>query len=134
MKIIPAIAAILAFIISGNAALAGSDRYIGHWPVTVTRSKDVNGSYCLELGDFGEASLTGGWGNPTDGVYQIIAQTFVATIPVSVGTGGFDYLVFVAPAGRGNLAKGTFVYAGDPFGDGNGYGVGKAAFGAKGGC
>ncbi|HEX4113830.1 MAG TPA: hypothetical protein VH020_14960 [Stellaceae bacterium] len=129
MKTLPTLAAALSFVISAGPALAGSASYVGNWPVTVTHSTgyNVNGTYCLTLTDYGGASLSGGFGNPTDGTFQLIARTLVATIAVPVGTGGFDYLVFVAPASHGNLAKGILDYAGFPD-------LGKIAFGRKGGC
>jgi hypothetical protein len=127
MKMLPVLVG--AFLISANAALAAGSGYAGNWPVTVTHSQRSNGTYCLKLTGYGGASLTGGFGNPTDGEFQIIAHTLVATIDVPGGDGEIDYLVFVARATSGSIGEGIFDYANAAEND-----VGKIAFGAEGGC
>jgi hypothetical protein len=138
MKMPTLFAAAVAAVICANAGPAAALSYTGNWPVTISKTHSVSdGTYCVKLNDdgslgrqnSGEASLTGGLENPTDGQFEIIGRNFVATIAVPNGTGGLGFLVFTARADNGALGKGVFDYA-----NGSEPNEGDAAFGANGGC
>ncbi|HEY1615095.1 MAG TPA: hypothetical protein VGF97_15520 [Rhizomicrobium sp.] len=77
----------------------------------------------------GEASLSGGFGNPTGGQFELIGNTLVATIDVPEGEGNLGFLVITARADNGTLGRGIFDYA-----NGSAPNEGDAMFGANGGC
>jgi hypothetical protein len=138
MKALIMLAAAVAAVASVKAAPAAAVSYTGNWPVTISKTHSLSdGTYCVTLNDddslgrkdSGEASLSGGFGNPTDGWFEIIGNSFVATIAVPEGNGNLGFLVFTARAGNGMLGKGIFDYA-----NGSAPNEGDAAFGAEGGC
>lgn len=106
------IAAAMAMILSASAAMAQS--YTGSWPLTVTHSKHSNGTYCLTLKDegyfgwrhSGGASLVTSYGGKlTDGSFQLIDHTLVATIVQPGGGSQNAGLVFTARAGHGTIDR-----------------------------
>jgi hypothetical protein len=130
--------AIFVAALSSSAAMAGGGSYTGNWPVTISKANsNTNGTFCMILNDdgslgrqhSGEAKISGGFGNPTDGQFEVIGNNFVATIYVPSGNGELDYLVFTARVGNGSLGKGIFDYANGAEPD-----EGDDAFGANGGC
>jgi hypothetical protein len=139
-RILIAVAVAVAMVVSANAAMARSygfavgRSYSGNWPLTVTRSRGANGTYCLTLTDNGSlgwrhsgpASLPGFNG----GTFQLIDHNLVATIQSPGGTGQNEGLVFVASAGNGNIGTGVYegVYGGEEIDSG------VLVFGMKGGC
>ena len=131
-----AIAATTAVITSSSAAMAAS--YTGSWPLTVTHSRNSNGTYCLTLTDggylgwrhSGGASLVTSYGKLPYGTFQLIDHTLVATITQPGGSQNAG-LVFTAPAGHGGIGRqGLYeqVYGGSE----NDSGV--LMVGMKGGC
>jgi hypothetical protein len=103
----------------------------------VSRSQYSNGTFCLTLKDDGSlgwphsgpASLVTGSHKYPYGTFQLISGILVATIQAP-GYGQNAGIVFIAPASRGNIGKGTYdeVYGGEAFD------TGALVFGTKGGC
>lgn len=120
-----------------NVLAGESHRYTGSWPVTVSRSQHSDGTFCLTLNDSGSggwphsgtASIVIGTKKYSDGSFQVINHTLIATIPVQAYSQNAG-LVFIGSASRGNIGPGVFedVYGGSDFDSG------ALAFGNKGGC
>jgi hypothetical protein len=120
-----------AVLLAGMAPLTQS--YTGSYPVTISRAKEGNGTYCLTLtqtsNNSGSASLVEGTEKFPYGTFQIFNHTLVATIEAQ-GYAQNAGLVFIGSAHRGNIGPGVFdeVYGGEAFVEG------ALAFGMKGGC
>jgi hypothetical protein len=139
----PAILGALSIALSANAAMAAGTSYTGTsytgtFALTISKTHSLSdGTYCVKLNDdgslgrqhSGEASLSGGFDNPTDGQFEVIGKTFVATIDVPSDEGNLGFLVITARADNGALGRGIFDYA-----NGSQPNEGDAAFGANGGC
>jgi hypothetical protein len=131
----------LTMAVSAGAAIAPLGRsYTGNWPLTVSHSKNANGTYCLTLTDggylgwrhSGGASLVTFYGSKLTGTFQLIDHTLVATI-TQPGEGSQNAgLVFAAPdSGHGTIGRqGVYeqVYGGGEFDSG------VLIVGMKGGC
>ncbi len=109
-----AIAGAMATAISASAAtVPARQSYSGSWPLTVTLSQRSNGTYCLTLTDggyfgwrhSGGATLVTSYGGKlTNGTFQLIDHTLVATVQ-QPGAYQNAALVFTAPAGHGTIAR-----------------------------
>ena len=121
----------VAAALSADPAAAAS--YMGNWPVTVIGSKHSDGAYCLELwGDrTGDAKLTG-WplGDLINGDFLVIHGLLIADVADPLGDGTNAGLMFILPASKGSLAKGTYIQ--DYGGDENDFGT--VTVGEKNGC
>jgi len=136
MRILSTLAAALALLLAGSAAMAGG--YSGNWPLTVSHSEHADGSYCLTLIDngslgwphSGQASLTGADGDLPYGTFQVINGSLVATIQSEGNSGQNAGLVFSASASNDTITRGNFdeVYGGEELESG------ALKVGAKGGC
>ncbi|HET6275351.1 MAG TPA: hypothetical protein VFE16_05350 [Candidatus Cybelea sp.] len=110
-----------------------SHSYSGSWPVTISRAKAGNGTFCLTLTqngrNGGSASFVEGSEKFAYGTFQIFNHTLVATIEAQ-GYGQNAGLVFIGSANHGTIGPGVFdeVYGGEAFDEG------ALAFGMKGGC
>jgi hypothetical protein len=108
------IAAAMATAISASAAAVPMmQSYSGSWPLTVTHSQRSNGTYCLTLTDSGYFSwrhsggatlVTSYGGKLTNGTFQVIDHTLVATIQ-QPGAYQNAALVFTAPAEHGAISR-----------------------------
>jgi len=132
---------ILAFALTPSTAMAQS--YSGNWPMTEHNVYPSgppfsgNESYCLTLTDNGSAgfshsgpaTLNGSGFSNLSGIFQVVNNLLVATFYVPDDNGSLNGLVFVAPATKGDIAKG--------FGElvsGAVTVTGTLVFGAKNGC
>jgi hypothetical protein len=122
-----------AFALTSNAAMAQS--YTGSFPVNVTLPPQFAHTACLSLVDSGtngqhsgSVSLSGPMVGTTTltGTFQVTNHLLVATVQTGSDTGEVVYMLFIAPAADGDLAKGVYE---EP-----GFLSGAATFGAKGGC
>jgi hypothetical protein len=131
MKMLLAIAAALPLVVSAGAASA--QKYSGNWPLTVTHSQFLNGSYCLTVTDDGSE----GWphsGSATIpqyqyGIFQVIHGKFMADIIVPL-EGQNGVLVFTGDARAGNIGNGAVaqIEGGEPLYSG------EMTVGKRGGC
>jgi hypothetical protein len=127
MKTLLTLAAALSVLAPASAAMA--QNYTGNWPLTVTRSMFLNGTYCLMLKGFaagGTAEIAG----MEEGAFEIINNQLVVVIPVPL-QGQNGALTFNAVAKHGKIAAtGAAVQIeGGAFFD-----AGGLAIGTKGGC
>jgi hypothetical protein len=133
MKILLSLAAALSLTLGTGSADAGNGSYTGNWPLTVTKSLFLNGSYCLTVTDDG----SGGWPHSgeatipeyTYGVFQVIHGKFMVDIVVPL-EGQNGVLVFDASGRDGTFGDGAAVLieGGEPLDSG------VMTVGAKGGC
>ena len=126
MKMLLTVAATLAMLALGNAAMA--QNYSGNWPLTVTKAMFINGKYCLVLtgnGSSGTATIAG----MQEGSFQIINRQFVTIIPVPL-EGQNGALTFTAVAKKGKIGNGAAVQ----IEGGESFDSGSLAVGKKGGC
>jgi hypothetical protein len=132
-RFIAAVLPIVAFALTSSAGMAQS--YSGNWPMTVTKARQFNGTYCVTLTDdgsygwphSGEAELDG-QNDPYPGYFTVIDGLITVTFPEPSGPGDCcSFLLFTARASDGHIGKGVFNYAGDVD-----YGV--LAVGKNGGC
>lgn len=125
MKILVTLATALSMVLPAGAAMAKSAGYNGDWPVTITGSKNFNGSHCVKLND-GTAQMD----DTYDGGFQVISRTIVVFLQTDGQNGELATLLFSAPATRGNIGKGAFEF----IEGGESYDSGEAKFGTNGGC
>jgi hypothetical protein len=132
------ILAVAFVMMSAGGVMAGGGSFTGKWPVTISKTHSLSdGTYCVMLNDdgslgrkhSGEAELTGGFQNPTDGQFEVIGNTFVATIDVPSDQGSLGFIVITAQINKGKPGKGIFDYA-----NGSQPDEGDAVFGFVGGC
>ncbi|HEY3638253.1 MAG TPA: hypothetical protein VGK90_08860 [Rhizomicrobium sp.] len=133
MKSLALLATALAMAVSTGAATAGGGSFTGNWPLTVSRSQFLNGSYCLTVTDDG----SGGWRHSgsatipqyTFGVFQVIDGKFMADIVVPL-QGQNGVLTFNADGHNGKISNGgaVLIEGGEPLDSG------IMKVGAKGGC
>jgi hypothetical protein len=119
---------------------ATAQSYSGNWPLKVDLPPQFGDTACLTLVDngtggaphSGSASISGPLvGSTLSGTFLVINHLLVPTIEdPSLESGSNAGLVFIAPAGDGELGKGVFenVYGGGDFLSG------ALTFGKNGGC
>jgi hypothetical protein len=132
MKTLFALAAGLA-IATSSTAMAGGDSYSGNWPLTISHSLFMNGTYCLTVTDDGSE----GWTHSgeatvpeyTYGIFQVIHGKFVAGIVEPAG-GQNDVLVLTSNGRDGVFDDGAAVLeaGGEPLDSG------VMKVGKRGGC
>lgn len=123
MKLLLPLAAALSLAVSASAAMAAD--IAGSYPVTITGSKDYNGTHCLVLGQGAELDGT------YVGGFQVIGRVLSAFLDIDGSGQEPATLLFSAPAKDGNIGKGAlFEY----IQGGYLYDSGEAKFGKKGGC
>jgi hypothetical protein len=111
MKTLFAIGAALAMAAS-TTAMAASGSYTGNWPLTITKSLFMNGTYCLTVTDDGSE----GWKHSGEatipeypyGIFQVINGRFVAGIVEPAG-GQNDVLVLTSNGRNGAFDDGAAV-------------------------
>jgi hypothetical protein len=131
MKMLLAIAAAVPLVCSASAAMAQS--FSGKWPLTVTRSQFLNGTYCLTVTEDG----SGGWppgGSATIpqepyGVFEVIKGKFLVDIVVPA-QGQNEVLEFTADGHNGMISNGAaqLIAGGEPLDSG------EMVVGKKNGC
>ncbi len=108
--------AVLALMSSG--AMAQS--YTGKWPATVTKSQRDNGKNCIALTDDGSygfhhsgGAVLNGQNNGYPGYFTVVDGIMTVTFTFPSGEGDCcAYVVFTAPASKGQIGKGVFNYLG----------------------
>jgi hypothetical protein len=128
MKIVFAAAALSAVLLSSAAQAGGS--YSGRWPLTITGSQFMNGSYCLTVKETGPGTGTATIPQYQYGAFEVINGFFTADIVVPL-EGQNGVLVFTADGKKGKIgASGSAVQieGGEPFD------TGEMAVGKRNGC
>ncbi|MGD0191344.1 MAG: hypothetical protein ABSD74_11440 [Rhizomicrobium sp.] len=128
MKMVFAAAALSAVVLSAAAQAGGS--YTGKWPLTITGSLFMNGTYCLTVKDNGNGTGTATIPQYQLGVFEVINDFFTADIVVPLD-GQNGVLVFTADGTKGKIgASGSAVQieGGEPFD------TGEMAVGKRNGC
>jgi hypothetical protein len=133
MKALFVLSTALAMAALSGAANAGGGSYSGNWPLTVTGSQFINGSYCLTVSDDGSE----GWphsGSATVpqyqyGVFQVIHGKFIVDVVVPL-QGQNGVLLFTAAGHNGAFGAGAaqLIEGGEPLDSG------VMTVGKKGGC
>lgn len=131
MKTLLTAAALSAAIASGPVA-ASSGSYSGNWPIIVTKSLFMNGSYCLTVTDDGSQGWTHS-GEATipgyGGVFQVIHGKFIADIVEPAGEQN-DTMLFTSAGHNGTFGDGgvQLIAGGEPLDSG------MMTVGQRGGC
>jgi hypothetical protein len=133
LSLAAASAAALSMSFAAGAAMAASGGHSGNFPLTVSHSQFLNGSYCLTVTDDG----SGGWAHSgeatipqyTYGTFQVIQGEFMADIVVPA-QGQNEVLVFNGAGHNGSFGNGAAVLlsGGEPLDSGT------MKVGTKGGC